>query len=265
MTDRVLISGGVRGSAISELLVPALLLRNLPSTWSELVHVYVPQGPTVAFSARDLRQPGIQAASGLARSAGFEPVVRSPGGQMVAYDSGAVVIDHITRSSGLLPASGSAFADNAASHASVLRSLGEIDTRVGEIDGEYCPGEFSINVAGNSKVVGSAQRVTGSGSLFSTVVQVTVSDEVRAVIASVSEALGYELRPESIAGLTDYEPDLTAERVAAVFVSDYRQRLGLDDAQLPRDVVELASGVEAPAEDVPFHVSAWVRSHPDHG
>lgn len=261
---RVLLAGhqtpDARSAAV-ELAIPALLLRKRPETWSELVHIYVPQGPTVAFSSRDLRSPGIIAATELARSAGFATAVRSPGGQMVAYDSGAVVIDHVTWSSGLRQAGESTFADNAASHANVLRSLGDIDARVGPVDGEYCPGEFSINIAGRAKVVGSAQRVTGTGSLFSTVVQVAVSDDVRAVIAAVSDALGYELRAESIAGLRDYEPTLTADEVAAAFATDYRDRLRMSDGQLPGEIVERATAVDSlPVEAGPFKVDAWARA-----
>lgn len=58
----------------------------------------------------------------------------------------------------------------------MLRRLDVPEARVGQVDGEYCPGEFSINVGGRAKVVGSAQRVTGTGALFSTVVQVVVGD-----------------------------------------------------------------------------------------
>lgn len=260
---RILVAGrhAAIGSAAAELAIPSLLLRSTEADWSELVHVYVPLGPTVAFSSRDLRRPGILAAAEVARSAGFEPVVRSPGGQMVAYDAGAVVIDHITRSSGLLQATGATFADNAASHADVLRGLGGIDARVGAVDGEYCPGEFSINVGGQTKVVGSAQRITSTGSLFSTVVQVEVSPEVRAVITAVSAALGYELRETSIAGLADYETGLASSHVAAAFAADYRDRLGLADGTLPEGITAQTAGIAAlPPSDGPFAVDAWVRS-----
>jgi octanoyl-[GcvH]:protein N-octanoyltransferase len=259
---RLLISGST-GCAVTELVIPALLLRTLNATWSELVHIYVPQGPTVAFSGRDLRSPGIAEATEVARAAGFEPVVRSPGGRMVAYDSGSVVIDHLDRTTGIRHAGSATFATNAESHVRVLRGLGDIDARVGEVDGEYCPGEYSVNVGGLVKVIGSAQRVTATGSLFSTVVQVVVSDRVRAVIADVSEALGYDLRQSSIAGLADYAPALTAEEVAAAFAADYRSRLGLTDGQLPADVVALASSV--PTGDArPFHVDDWTRANGRH-
>lgn len=260
---RLLVSGNapVSGSAVTELAIPALLLRASDVQWSQLVHVYVPRNPVVAFSGRDLRSPGIAAATEVARSAGFEAVVRSPGGRMVAYDDGAVVIDHLDSTSGIRHAGRSTFAENAESHARVLRGLGDIDARVGEVDGEYCPGEFSVNVAGSAKVVGSAQRVTATGSLFSTVVQVGVSDRVRAVIVAVSAALGYDLRQSSIAGLADYAPGLTAEEVAAAFVKDYRGRLDMTDGQLPAEVVAHAAG-PPDSGAAPFHVDDWTRANP---
>lgn len=254
-----LLVSGSAGRAVTELAIPALLLRAPHAEWSQLVHIYVPHGPTVAFSGRDLRSPGIAAATGVAHAAGFETVVRSPGGRMVAYDSGAVVIDHLDRTSGLRHAGSSTFAANAESHVRVLRGLGDIDARIGEVDGEYCPGEFSLNVAGTAKVVGSAQRVTATGSLFSTVVQVAVSDRVRAVLTDVSQALGYDLRRSSIAGLADYAPGLTADEVAATFAADYRGRLDMIDGQLPAEVVAHASAVHGPS---PFHVDDWTRANP---
>ena len=53
---RLLVSGSApaSGSAVTELAIPALLLRAPEARWSQLVHIYVPHGPTVAFSGRDL-------------------------------------------------------------------------------------------------------------------------------------------------------------------------------------------------------------------
>jgi octanoyl-[GcvH]:protein N-octanoyltransferase len=253
---------GAPRSAIADLVVPAVLLRTAHTPWAELVHVHVAHGPTVAFSSRDLRSPGILRATAVARDAGFETVVRAPGGRMVAYDSGAVVIDHLTRSSDLTQAGSSTFARHAASHVDVLRSLGDLDARVGEVEGEYCPGEFSVNIAGQAKVIGSAQRITGTGALFSTVVQVSVPDAVHDVIVAVSDALGYDLRASSIAGLVDFAPALRPDAVAAALAADYRRRLCLTDAELPADLLDRATAAAAVAEtDAPFDVDRWARAN----
>ncbi len=231
--------------------MPALLLRTPDTPWSELVHVYVPHGPTVAFTRRDTRSPGIRRATAIARDAGFETAIRSPGGRMVAYDEGAVVVDHI--------GGRDSFALNADHHAGVLRALG-VDARVGEVEGEYCPGEFSVNVGGRSKVVGSAQRITPTGSLFSSVVQVDVSDRVRRVIVAVSDALGYELRESTIGGLSDARSELAPAQVATALADDYRQRLGAGDVHLPDDVVRLAAtATDSPLGKLPLDVDAWAR------
>ncbi len=245
-----------------ELLIPAALLRAEPRGLAEIVHVYTARNRTVAFSARDLRSPGIAAATRIARAAGFACVVRSPGGRMVAYDSGAVVIDHITHFARHGRTSAASFAENAANHVRVLRSLGDIDARVGEVEGEYCPGEFSINVAGVAKVLGSAQRVVAAAALFSTVVQVEMSERVRQVLVAVSAALDYPLRDTSIAGLTDFAAGLTASEVADAFRADYRARLTLEDGDLPEPLTAHVAGATDDGLGLPFRVDDWARAHP---
>jgi len=263
--QRLLVVGrppDVDRSPTADLVVPAALLRARHTEWAELVHVSVAAGPTVAFSSKDLRSPGIVHATRIARDAGFAAVVRSPGGRMVAYDGGAVVIDHLSRSTDLRQAGPSTFAHHAGAHADVLRALG-IDARVGEVEGEYCPGEYSINVGGRAKIVGSAQRVTGTGALFSTVVQVAVVDAVREVIVAISEALGYPLRESSIAGLTDHAARLSPHQVADAFAADYRQRLALIDASHEPGLLDHAAVAASVVPDErPFDVDAWCRAHP---
>src|ERR1700755_32297 len=63
------------------------------------------------------------------------------------------------------------FADEAESQAQALRSLG-VDARVGEVPGEYCPGRFSVNAGGETKLIGAAQRIIRGAWLFSSVVVV---------------------------------------------------------------------------------------------
>jgi lipoate-protein ligase A len=250
-------------AARHELVLPALLLRSAAATFTQFVHVYVPHQPTVAFSIRDLRSPGIADAVAVARSAGFEACVRSPGGRMVAYDQGAVVIDHVDRTAGIEAAGDSRFEATAAAHAVVLRRLGVEGVQVGEVEGEYCPGRFSVNVAGTVKVLGSAQRVTATGALSSTVIQVDMSERVRAVLTDVSAALGYDLRPSTVGDLRASAPTLDPVTVAAAFVDDYRGRLGAREVSLPSRLEEHALSAPPSADPgTPFDADDWTRTHP---
>ncbi len=249
--------------AISELVLPALLVRGRELPWPQIVSVYVPGEPTVAFSARDLRSPGIRGATRAAVDAGFAVVVRSTGGRMVAYDSGAVVIDHVSRDPRRVRDVRDRFAGAAVRHVQLLGTLGVTGARAGEVDGEYCPGEFSINIDGRAKVVGAAQRVTSTGSLFSTVVQVSLSGDVREVIVRVSRALGYPLRESSIAGLDDFVPGLTPSQVASAFQAHHRARDRVEPGELPATIQAHALGARrGPRTQQPFHVDDWARGHP---
>jgi hypothetical protein len=181
---------------------------------------------------------------------------------MVAYDSGAVVIDHICQGFDLAQSGRSVFADNAAHHAELIRSLGIGEARVGQVDGEYCPGEFSVNIAGKAKVVGSAQRVTGGRSLFSTVVQAAMTEQVRAALISVSAALGYPLAQDTIAGLNDFGSTLTAQEVALAFAADYRTRYQLAPGSLPTEFQSHAMLAQRDSRQPrPFHVGNWIRAN----
>lgn len=206
----------------------------------------MPGAPTVAFTRRDVRSPGIVRATAVARAAGFEAVVRAPGGRMVAYDEGAVVVDHVTRFASRPPGGRDVFAVNAEHHANVLRSLG-VDARIGAVEGEYCPGEFSVNVGGRVKVVGSAQRITPTGTLFSAVVQVVMSERVREVLVAVSDALGYPLRTSTVGGLSDAVPELTPDVVASALSGG------------PQGPVPEVAATD-PREALPFDVDAWART-----
>jgi octanoyl-[GcvH]:protein N-octanoyltransferase len=85
---------------------------------------------------------------------------------------------------------------------------------------------------------------------------------VRDVIVAVSAALGYPLREASIAGLADFAPALNTERVAGALADDYRDRLGLTDAELPSGLLETADPSDAPGTEGPFDVDAWSRANP---
>jgi len=184
-----------------------------------VLRIYRPE-PTVAFGARDRFLPGFPAAVEAARAHGFTPVLRSLGGRVAPYHRGSLVIDHIEPASTLLSGTQGRFTDFGAMYAQVLRSLG-IDARLGEIPGEYCPGEHSVNVAGRIKAIGTAQRVTAAGWLFSSSIVVTDPDPIRAVLTDVEAALGVEWDPATGGSISEVHPEVTVEAVGQAFDAAY--------------------------------------------
>ncbi len=110
------------------------------------------------------------------------------------------------------------FAAEAQSQAQALRGLG-IDARVGEVPGEYCPGRFSVNARGQTKLIGAAQRIISGAWLFSTVVVVDGAARVRAVLEEVYAALELTWDPASVGSIADELPGATVAQVRSALLA----------------------------------------------
>ena len=176
--------------------------------------------PTLAFGARDRFLPGFATAIEAARDHGFTPALRSLGGRAAAYHPGSLVIDHIEPSDSFITNTTARFTGFGEDYVEVLRGLG-VDARLGEIPGEYCPGEHSVNVAGRIKAIGTAQRVVSGAWLFSSSVVVEDPDPIRAVLTDVEAALGIDWDPSTGGSISEIHPEVTIESVAEAFAAYY--------------------------------------------
>lgn len=176
------------------------------------VRLYRP-GPTVAFSRRDSLEPGFARACAAARARAFEPVVRSAGGRAAAYDGNSLILERALPTAAIAEGIHDRFDATGDRLVEALRDLG-LDARMGQLSGEYCPGEHSINLGGARKIGGLAQRVVRGAALVSAVVVVGSGPAIRAVIADVYAALGLEHDPAVTGAIEDAAPGLTVDAVA---------------------------------------------------
>jgi octanoyl-[GcvH]:protein N-octanoyltransferase len=197
----------------------ALLERAARGEMGPTLRVYRP-GPTCAFGRLDTLSPGFGAAVAAARAHGFEPVLRQPGGRAAAYDSGALCLDQVRPEAEAIPALQARFEEAAALFASALRSVG-VDARVGEVPGEYCPGQWTVSARGRVKLVGTAQRLVRGGSLLGAVVLVRGGARVRAALEDVNAALGLEWDPATAGAAEDEVPGLSVDEVERAVLDAY--------------------------------------------
>lgn len=187
-----------------------------------LLRLYRPE-PTVAFGQRDAHLPGFPAASDAALARGFVPAVRRAGGRAAAYHQGCLVVDHIQPQADAIVDAKPRFKFFGELFTEALRSLG-VDAGVGEIPGEYCPGEFSVHGNGDGvrlKLVGTAQRVVSGAWLFSSVVVVSNSAPIREVLVDCYAALGLGWDPATAGGAADLVPGLTVDAVEDAILAAY--------------------------------------------
>lgn len=177
--------------------------------------------PTAAFSRLDTLAPGHGAAAAAAARHGFAAVVRPAGGRLAAYHRGALVLDLVAPHPDPRPVLRDRFVVAADCLVERLRALG-VDARTGPVPGEYCPGDYSVNAKGRTKLVGTAQRMTRYGFLFSAVVLVVDPEPVRAVLSDTYSLLGLTWDPATVGCVADHVPGITVDEVATALAEPFR-------------------------------------------
>ena len=181
----------------------------------------------VAFGPKDVRAPGYAHALECARDAGFEAVPRVEGGRAIAAGPSTLGIAWTIPGGDGRARIRPRFSMLASIVADALRALG-IDAEVGPVAGEYCPGDFSVGVAGRVKLAGLGQRVTAAGVHLGAFVVVDDADRLREVLTSVNAALEIPWVPASLGSVAELASGVTVEDVARAVTASFRARSGLD-------------------------------------
>ncbi len=230
-----------RSPALEVAVSRALVERVDEGALGPVVRVYRP-APTLAFGRLDRLRPGFPAAAAAARAHGFEPVVRAPGGHAVAYHEGCVVVDEVLPHADPIAGLQERFRRSAETLAEALRELG-VDSRVGRIAGEFCPGEYTVNARGAVKLVGSAQRVIRHASLLAASIAVTDAARLRAVLEDVYAALELDWDPATAGGVADETP-VGVDDVERAVVDAYARRGELDAGRIDGATLARAAALE---------------------
>jgi lipoate-protein ligase A len=220
----------------------ALLRRVARGEIETTVRLYRP-APTLAFGRLDALRPGFAEAGDAARDAGFQPIVRLAGGHAAAYHEQSLIYEEIVAQPDVTAGLHDRFRDAADLLAGALASLG-VETHVGEIPGEYCPGAYTVSAAGRIKLVGSAQRAVRGAAMLSAFILVGGGDRLRGALFDVYRALEIAWRPATAGALADVAPGVTTEAVEAAVLAARGEDRPLLDATLDADTLALARTLE---------------------
>lgn len=227
--------GSADGPALDAALARVLVREVAHGRRAGVLRIYRPMLPTVAFGRRDTLLPGFGSAVRSARAAGFVPVVRAVGGRVVAFTEESVVVDHVCPDPDAAAGMEQRFRTYGRLWADVLGALG-VDARVGEVPGEYCPGAHSVNAAGRSKLVGTAQRVVRGAWLFSAVGVLDGADVLRPLLERVHHDLALQFAPETVGSVRCAGADSAVDGVEKALVAAYADRFDLVPGVLGEDV-----------------------------
>jgi octanoyl-[GcvH]:protein N-octanoyltransferase len=192
----------------------------------------------VAFGGADVRARGFRAAVDAARGRGFASVQRLAGGRAAVFHEGTVAFARSAADSDPTARTFARFDEMSGILAAALGQLG-VDARVGEVPGEYCPGEYSVNAGGRTKLAGIGQRIVSGASHIGGVIVATGSDEVRDVLVPVYDALELDWDPATTGSVADEIP-VTWDQVRDAVADEFARRFEIVDGDLDDETLGLA-------------------------
>lgn len=222
------------GPALSRIMLDQVAAGDRPAT----ARLSRP-GRVVAFGRRDTKSPGYEKAVAAAWDQGFSGMERLTGGRAAAYTEGTLSLTLTLPDSAPAERTDQRFREAAELARSAFQALG-IDARTGEVPGEYCPGDFSVNARGEVKLAGIGQRMIKGAAHVGFVIVVTGSSLVRQVLEPVYAALELDWNPETVGAVEDETSGVTLEPVEAALLEQLGSRFAVEPVDLDETTIRLA-------------------------
>jgi octanoyl-[GcvH]:protein N-octanoyltransferase len=225
---RLVVDDRIQDPAHDAAVTHALMLAVAAGDLSDTLRISRP-GPSVAFGKRDVIAPGYRAAAQAALAADFTPIERLAGGRAAAFHDHTIHLTHAFHDPDPRTAVTSRFDQTATLLTAAFRTLG-IDAHIGEIQGEYCPGDHSINARHRVKLAGLGQRVVRNGGLIGAVVVVDDAARIRSALLPVYAALDLPWRPDTTGSLATERPGITWTEAVQAIEAEYAHHYELEPA-----------------------------------
>ncbi len=235
-------------AALDTAVSRAILQRVSEGKEPETLRLFRPTA-IVAFGPQDTRSPGYQQAVQRARSGGFQAVYRLAGGRAAVFHEETIAFSWTIPDPEPRAGIHQRFQELADIMAQAFRRLG-VDARIGEVPGEYCPGEYSVNARGQKKLMGVGQRLTNAAAHVGGVVVVGQSQRVRDILVPVYDALGVPWVPDTAGSLEDELGTVSCEQVQQAILEEFAARYDVVEEALDSDLLALAESLE-PQHAVP--------------
>src|SRR4051794_8387838 len=228
-----------RGTAVARATLMRVAAGEVPATFR--LH----RPPRIlAFSKQDAASPGFRGAVRAARNAGFEPVIRLAGGRAAVYHEETLALSWAVADPSPSARTEQRFRELAGLLADSIRELG-VDARVGEVPGEYCPGAWSVNARGATKLVGTGQRLIAGAAHRGAVIVVGGSARVRETLTGVYEALALDWDPATAGSVEDEVTGITPQRTEDAILARLGDLYELREMPVDPETLALAERLES--------------------
>ena len=192
--------------------------------------------PYVGATRRETRLPGFGAAVMSSEDESFPVLVRNSGGGTVAANEGSISFSLTYPVGDMGQDLYERYGEGVDLVASALRRVG-VEAEGGEVEGEFCPGAYSVRSGGWSGVkhAGLAQRVRARAARLEALILVSDTQSLVRVLKRFHEALGLPFRAGSIGDI-----EATVPQVVEALTGEVRARHGATEGRIETSTWERA-------------------------
>jgi len=220
----------------------ALLRRVARGEAPETLRLYIPD-EVVLFSLLDARNPGFDRARAGAEALGCPSLLRLAGGHAALFHRQCLAFAWAIPEAQAAEGIHSRFKTLSGIFQRALARLG-VDARPGEVAGEYCPGEYSVNAEGRIKLMGVGQRIIRGAAHVGGVLVVGETARLREILVPVYAALGLNFDPRTAGSVEDAVPGLGLNDVRTAVLAEFGALRSLVPGSLEPATLALASELE---------------------
>ncbi len=158
--------------------------------------------PYVAATRLETRLPGFRGAVDAVERLGFPVVVRNSGGGAVAANEGSLSFSLTFPVEDMRRDLFERYGEGVELVSSALRRVG-VEAEGGEVEGEFCPGAYSVRSGGENGVkhAGLAQRVTKRAARIEALILVRGTEKLVPILEEFYGTLDLPFRPSSVGDL----------------------------------------------------------------
>ena len=233
-----------RDTAISH----AILQKVSDGTMQQSLRLYRPNN-VIAFGPLDPTETDFLKAVTFVRSRGFDCIQRLVGGRAAMFHQGTLafgltLFDCQPRNN---------IEHNYQMVAEVLVSafkrLG-LESQIGPVKGEYCPGKYSINSHGQFKLAGIGQRLARNATYMGGVISLQENLVAEEILIQVYSSLNLELNLNSFGNLKMELPSISYTQLEGAILDELATQFHLEENSIPTEIIKLAATFE-PRHTIP--------------
>ena len=157
----------------------------------------------IAFGPSDARNAGYSSAVSFVKKKKFSAVNRLTGGHAVTFHSGTLIFGWMFHDLQARSRMHYYFDYVSNFFRSVINDF-ELNCFIGEIEGEYCSGKYSLNLDHKIKIAGIAQRIVNNAVYIGGFIAVDNSNLIKEMLIPIYKELGIKWNPQTTGALNDY-------------------------------------------------------------